>query len=128
MYTKWFLILAIVLGFVALLALGPGDVQPDVVTEDPSQLVDSGRLVLEKDGVRLLDETYTLLFHPVDGYLLVSQSELVLGDQTAQLAQQTQYDRDFLPINYQLAADARQQPHRALRSDADGDSYRDARS
>lgn len=105
MHTKWFLILAIVLGFVALLALGPGDVQPDVVTEDPSQLVDSGRLVLEKDGVRLLDETYTLLFHPVDGYLLVSQSELVLGDQTAQLAQQTQYDRDFLPINYQLAAE-----------------------
>jgi len=105
MYTKWFLILAIVLGFIALLAIGPGDIQQEVVTEDPSQLVDRGRLVLEKDGARLLDESYTLLFHPVDGYMLISQSELVVGDQVVQLAQQTQYDRDFLPIQYQLAAE-----------------------
>jgi len=108
MNTKLLLGLAIVLGLLALALGGPlfhrAEEIPDE-DEDPGELIGAGHFVLEQDGGRLLDESYTLFFHPVDGYMLLSQGVLTVGDQTISLSQQTQYDRDFLPIFYHLAAD-----------------------
>ena len=70
-----------------------------------AQIVDVGRFVLETSGTRILEEEYTVFFHPADGYMLLSQSALTIGDQTVTLAQQAQYDRDYLPYQYHLAAD-----------------------
>lgn len=103
MNTKLLLLLGVVLGLLLLATLGPGTERPD--PEDSSQLIDSGHFVLELNGIPILEETYTLEFHTADGYLLNSQGAILANGQTVQLAQQTQYDRDFLPINYQLAAE-----------------------
>lgn len=106
MNTKLLLGLAIVLGLLALALGGPLFHGVDEIPgEDRGELIGGGHFVLERGGVRLLDESYTLFFHPVDGYMLLSQSALTAGDQTILLSQQTQYDRDFLPIFYHLAAD-----------------------
>jgi pimeloyl-ACP methyl ester carboxylesterase len=75
------------------------------VPEDPSQLIDSAHFILELNGLPILEEAYTIEFHPADGYLLNSQGSITAGGQTIRLAQQTQYDRNFLPINYQMAAE-----------------------
>jgi len=69
------------------------------------ELVDAGHFVLTSSGATILDEQYTLYFHPVDGYLLMSDGELRAQGQTIQLAQQAQYDRDFMPFFYHLAAE-----------------------
>jgi len=103
MNTKLLLLIGVVLGLLLLTTLGPGSDRTEL--EDPSQLVDSGHFVLELNGIPILEESYTLEFHPTDGYLLNSQGTIVSDGQTVTLAQQTQYDRNFLPINYQLAAD-----------------------
>ena len=98
--------LAIVLGLLALAFGGQFfDGRDEIPDEDWGQSVDAGHFVLERGGARLLDESYTLFFHPVDGYMLLSQSVLTVDDQSIELSQQTQYDRDFLPIFYHLAAD-----------------------
>jgi len=105
MNTKLLIGLAVALGLVAFALVGArietGEPEPDIERE----LIDAGHFVLERDGTVLLEETYTLFFHPVDGYMLLSQSELASGDQSVSLSQQTQYDRDFLPVFYHLAAD-----------------------
>jgi len=111
MNTKRLILIGVVLGLLLLTAvgllllttLGPGSDRPE--REDSSQLIDSGHFVLELNGIPILEESYTLEFHPADGYLLNSQGAILSNGQTVTLAQQTQYDRDFLPINYQLAAD-----------------------
>ena len=106
MNTKLLLGLAIVLGLLALALGGPLFHRvEEIPDEDRGELVAGGHFVLEQDGVRLLDESYTLFFHPVEGYMLLSQSVLTAGDQTISLSQQTQYDREFLPIFYHLAAE-----------------------
>ena len=74
-------------------------------TVSAGQLVDTGHFVLLSGESVVLDERYTLHFHPVDGYMLISEAELTVQGQTIQLAQQAQYDRDFRPFFYQLAAD-----------------------
>jgi len=68
-------------------------------------LINGGHFVLEAAGTRLLEESYTLFYHPVDGYMLLSQGELTAGGETIGLAQQTQYDKAFLPFFYQLGAE-----------------------
>ena len=106
MNTKLLLGLAIVLGLLALALGGPLFHRvEEIPDEDRGELIGAGHFVLDQNGVRLLDESYTLFFHPVDGYMLLSQGVLTVGDQTISLSQQTQYDRDFLPIFYHLAAD-----------------------
>jgi len=104
MNTKLLVLLGAVLGLLLLSTIVP--VTDRTALEDPSQLMDSGHFILEMNGIRILEESYTLEFHPADGYLLNSQGAILANGQTITLAQQTQYDRDFLPINYQLAADA----------------------
>jgi len=103
MNAKLLLLIGAVLGLLLLATLDFGT--DSLELEVPCQLVDSGRFVLESNGIRILEEAYTLEFDPVDGYLLNSQGTIVTDGQTVTLAQQTQYDRNFLPINYQLAAD-----------------------
>ncbi len=103
MNTKLLLLIGVVLGLLLLTTFGPGTDRS--APEDPTQLVDSGHFILEMNGIPILEESYTLEFHPADGYLLNSQGTIVANGQTVTLAQQTQYDRNFLPINYQLAAD-----------------------
>ena len=103
MNTKLLLLLGAVLGVLLLAVFVPVTDHHEPI--DQSQVIDSGHFVLELNGTRILEEIYTVEFHPADGYLLNSQGSILAGDQTIQLAQQTQYDRDFLPVNYQLAAD-----------------------
>lgn len=74
-------------------------------TEAPGELIRLGRFVLESDGTPLLEESFTLFFHPVDGYMLISQGTLSVGGEMISLAQQSQYDKDFLPLFYHLAAE-----------------------
>ena len=105
MNTKLLIGLAVALGLVVLAFVGTRIEMETLEPEVERELVGGGHFVLERDGAVLLDETYTLLFHPVDGYMLLSQSVLTAGDQAVSLSQQTQYDRDFLPIFYHLAAD-----------------------
>ncbi len=105
MNTKLLIGLAVALGLI-ILALLPTRVETDVsVPVIEGDLIGGGSFVLERDGATILEETYTLFFHPVDGYILISQSELTINDQMVSLSQQTQYDRDFLPIFYHLAAE-----------------------
>lgn len=103
MNTKLLLLLGAVLGLLLLATLvtGPGRVEPD----KPVQLIDSGHFVLEMNGIPILEEVYTLEFDSVEGYLLNSQGSILANGQTVTLAQQTQYDRNFLPITYQLGAE-----------------------
>lgn len=103
MNTKLLLLIGVVLGLLMLTMLQPAPERP--APEDPTQLIDWGNFVLEQNGIPILEESFTLEFHPVDGYLLNSQSSIVANGQTITLAQQTKYDRNFLPISYQLAAD-----------------------
>ena len=106
MTSKILLILGAALAVLALALLvlpTPEPVPP--VDEDPGELIDAGHFVLEQAGERLLDEAYTLFYHPVDGHMLLSQSTLTVGGNSAQLSQQTQYDRELLPVFYHLAAE-----------------------
>ena len=103
MNTKLLLLIGVVLGLLLLTTFGLVTDRSEPV--DQSQLVDSGHFILEMNGIPILEESYTLEFHPADGYLLNSQGTIVANGQTVTLAQQTQYDRNFLPINYQLAAE-----------------------
>ncbi len=105
MNTKLLIGLAVALGLLLFAFLGTR-----IETEEPTlsidgQLVGGGHFVLQSDGVVLLEETYTLFFHPTDGYMLLSQGTLSVQGQTVSLSQQTQYDTHFLPIFYQLAAE-----------------------
>ena len=103
MNTKLLVILGAVLGLIVAFSIALG---PKIDEREPiGQLVDAGHFVLELDGARILEEAYTLEFYAEDGYLLNSQGAILSGGQTVTLAQQTQYDRTFLPISYQLAAE-----------------------
>ena len=70
MNTKRLILIGVVLGLLLLTAvgllllttLGPGSDRPE--PEDSSQLIDSGHFVLELNGIPILEESYTLEFHP----------------------------------------------------------------
>jgi len=102
MSTKLLLLLGVVLGVLLLATFIPGTEhsEPEVL----SQLIESGHFVLEQNEIRVLEESYTLEYHPVDGYLLNSQGAIAANGATISLGHQTQYDHDFSPVYYQLAA------------------------
>lgn len=106
MTNKTFLILATLFAliFVALVPRWMGRVEPPDSIAD-GRVVDVGHFVLDKDGERMLDESFTLLFHPEEGYLLISQSQLTASGLTLSIAQQTHYDVDGRPLAYQMAID-----------------------
>lgn len=104
MNTRLLIGLGIALGLLALLLIAPLSETPSL-PEPEGELVDAGHFVLEQNGTRILDELYSLFFHPVDGYMLLSQGTLTVAEQAIALSQQTQVDRDFMPIFYHLGAD-----------------------
>jgi len=101
MNTKVLIGLAAVLGLLLIAFLAPHEAPEP---PDPGDLVAGGHFVIESSGVVLLEEQYTVFFHPTEGYMLLSQGTLQTADQRISLAQQAQFDRGFLPVFYQLAA------------------------
>jgi len=83
----------------------PEDAAESELSEPIGELSAAGRFLLEQNGRTLLEEAYTIIFLPDTGHMLLSQSELAAGDVTIGLAQQSQFDRDYLPVFYQLAAE-----------------------
>ncbi|MEW5825669.1 MAG: alpha/beta fold hydrolase [Candidatus Bipolaricaulota bacterium] len=106
MTTKTFLVLAALLALL-ILAVAPRWQEPGPTDQpiDEGRVIDVGHFVLEQAGRPMLDETYTLLFQPGEGYLLISQSTLTAGGLTLRLAQQTLYDEGLHPTSYQMAVD-----------------------
>ncbi len=102
MNTKLLLLLGAAAGLLLLFFLWPG--VEDTGPESASELLESGHFLLEFDGLPILEESYTLEYDAAAGYLLNSKGSILSNGETITLAQQTQYDREFLPINYQLAA------------------------
>jgi hypothetical protein len=99
------LIALAVMGAILLFGLitPPAEETPSIM--EAGQLIETGRFVLEQANVPVVNEEYTLFFSPAEGYMLLSEATLKVGEQTISLAQQYQFDRDFLPILYHLAAD-----------------------
>lgn len=99
---KTILIALAVIG--AILFFGLVAPQPQQVQEQ-GQLIDSGVFVVEQAGKEIIDEQYTLFFSPSEGYILISQATMSVGEQNITLAQQYEFDRSFLPTLYHLAAE-----------------------
>lgn len=99
---KLFLLLgaALIGGVLLVMLLG---VQRELDDASPV-LVSTGRILLEQDGVPVLEEVYALEFDPGAGYLLNSLTEVVIDGEHIVLAQQTRYDQGFQPMEYQLVA------------------------
>ncbi len=106
MSTKLLLVLGILLGVLALAMLWPPgpDRAPELV-EPSGELLRSSRFVLEREGTRWLDESFSLFLMPDGGRLLILQSTLTVSGVPIRIAAQTQYDGEYRPIAYQLAAE-----------------------
>jgi len=102
------LVIAAVIGAILLIGvLGLRENRPvaDRQGEVRGELVDTGRFILEQAGLPVIEETFTLFFSPEEGYILLSEATIAVGDETISLAQQYQLDRDFRPVVYHLGAD-----------------------
>jgi len=92
--------------FFGLVAPQPQAPQPQAPPPtEQGQLIDSGQFVVEQAGQRIIDEQYTLFFSPAEGYMLLSQETMSVSAQNITLAQQYEFDREFMPVLYHLAAD-----------------------
>ena len=101
---KTILIALAVIG--AILFFGLVAPQPQAPpTVEQGQLIDSGQFVVEQAGQQIIDEQYTLFFSAAEGYMLLSQETMSVSGQNITLAQQYEFDRDFMPVLYHLAAD-----------------------
>jgi len=101
---KTILIALAVIG--AILFFGLVAPQPQAPpTVEQGQLIDSGQFVVEQAGQQIIDEQYTLFFSAAEGYMLLSQETMSVSGQNITLAQQYEFDRDFVPVLYHLAAD-----------------------
>ncbi len=105
MSAKLLLILGVVAGVLLLAFTFAKRDEPAKAVAAEGTLVTAGRFAVEREGVRLLDESYSLLLHPTEGYVLVSQGQIHSGDQTIELAQEATYDRGYRPVSYRLSAD-----------------------
>ncbi len=102
------LLIAAILGVILLVGMiFPREKLPvaDRQAEVRGELIDTGRFVLEQAGVPVIEEAYTLFFSPEEGYILLSEATIVVGEETINLAQQYQLDSDFTPVVYHLGAD-----------------------
>ncbi len=103
MNAKLLLILGIVMGVLALsLTLGPRD-KPAEADVERGVVVAAGRFAVERGGVRLLEESYTLL-RTAEGYVLVSDGKIHAADPAIPVSQETKYGEDFRPRSYLLTA------------------------
>jgi len=92
--------------FFGLVAPGPQAPPPEAVAPtQPGQLIDSGQFVVDQAGQQIISEQYTLFFSAAEGYMLLSQESMSVNGQDISLAQQYEFDRDFMPVLYHLAAD-----------------------
>ncbi len=98
------LIALAVIGAILLVGLFAPRTEETSPILETGQLIEAGHFILEQAGTPVVNEEYTLFFSPADGYMLLSEARVTTGDQTISLAQQYQFDRDFLPILYHLAA------------------------
>jgi len=99
------LIALAVIGAILLVGLFAPRTEETSPILETGQLIEAGHFVLEQAGTPVVNEEYTIFFSPAEGYMLLSEARVTTGDQTISLAQQYQFDRDFLPILYHLAAD-----------------------
>jgi pimeloyl-ACP methyl ester carboxylesterase len=101
MDTKLLIGLAVVLGLLVIAFAGPriGPLEPEVRGE----LIASSRFALTHEGTTLLAEDYTIFYHPAEGYTLVSEGSLYVGEEPIRLGQTTQYDQTLTPVAYDLA-------------------------
>ncbi len=102
------LLVATILGAILLVGVICSQVQPPVADrrgEARGELVDTGRFVLEQGGVPVIEEAYTLFFSPAEGYVLLSEATITVGEEATGLAQQYQLDTDFVPTFYHLGAE-----------------------
>ncbi len=121
MNTKLLLILGAVLGVLLLAFAVPHPAGPAKAPEATGRQIATGRFALEQAGVRLLDESYTLLARSGGGYVLLSQGEIHVPGQTIGLSQETKYDRDYTPSSYVLAVETKDvRQSIAARSDRSG--------
>ncbi|MCX6092340.1 MAG: alpha/beta hydrolase, partial [Candidatus Bipolaricaulota bacterium] len=106
MSAKLLLILGIVLGIIALALLAPLEPkkQLDAVMVS-GELVESGHFALLRGDAKWLDESFSLFLTPSGDYLLVSHSTLSVSGAAIRIADQTQYDAEYRPVAYQLAAE-----------------------
>ncbi|MCX6094683.1 MAG: alpha/beta fold hydrolase [Candidatus Bipolaricaulota bacterium] len=107
MNTKLLLILGAVLGVLLLAFVLPHSEGPTKGPDEMGTQIAAGRFAVEQAGVRLLDESYTLLARPEGGYILLSQGEIHAPDQTVKLSQETDYGRDYAPSSYDLTAESK---------------------
>jgi fermentation-respiration switch protein FrsA (DUF1100 family) len=98
------LIALAVIGVILLVGLFAPRTEETAPILETGQLIETGHFVLEQAGTPVVNEEYTLFFSPTDGYMLLSEARVTTGDQAISLAQQYQFDREFLPILYHLAA------------------------
>ena len=104
MESKWLVVIGAVLAIIAL-AILPGVITHHAPVEERGTLIDAGHFAIDRAGARILEERYTLFSRPVEGYMLLSQGEITIGDQSISLAQQTVYDPTFHPLLYNLAVE-----------------------
>lgn len=100
---KTILIALAVIGAILFFGLLTPPVEPPPT--ERQALVDTGHFVLERAGVPIVEEDYTLFFSSEEGYMLLSQTTVSVGDEVIAMAQQYQFDRDFMPFLYHLAAE-----------------------
>jgi hypothetical protein len=98
------LIALAVIGAILLVGLFAPRTEETAPILETGQLIETGHFVLEQAGTPVVNEEYTLFFSPTDGYMLLSEARVTTRDQVISLAQQYQFDREFLPILYHLAA------------------------
>jgi len=102
------LLIAAILGAILLVGVTCSQVQLPVAdrrVEARGELIDTGRFVLKQGGLPVIEELYTLFFSPDEGYVLLSEATIAVGEETINLAQQYQLDRDFTPVVYHLGAE-----------------------
>ena len=107
----WLLGLLVVAVIAGLLLVGPGPDEPIETSGEVEEVsgdrrkVDEGTWVTLVGGERIVEETYTLLYSEVDGYLLISRVSIHSGGADILIGQQYLLDHAFLPVSYQIASE-----------------------
>ena len=104
MDTKLLIGLAIALGLLLIAFTGPEIEKPKPETQ--GELIASSSFILELEGTPILTEEYTIFHHPEEGYTLISQGALHVGDEPIHLVQTTQYDEALRAVDYELIGES----------------------
>jgi hypothetical protein len=102
---KGLLIVLAVVGVILLFLLVIPQEGSRVEAPSVERLVESGHFLLEEGEALVAQEEYTLLYSESEGYMLLSQGTLTTQSASISLAQQFQFDRNFMPILYNRGAE-----------------------